>query len=85
MKTRNKIKVCHVLTDSAVGGAGRAVAELISATDRERFAPGKRISAGPSTILAYPGTRVKKTGNFFKKIHKQNGKGLDKSPAAVLC
>lgn len=38
MKTRNKIKVCHVLTDSAVGGAGRAVAELISATDRERFA-----------------------------------------------
>ena len=32
MKTRNKIKVCHVLTDSAVGGAGRAVAELISAT-----------------------------------------------------
>ncbi len=38
MKTRNKIKVCHVLTDSAVGGAGRGVAELISATDRERFA-----------------------------------------------
>lgn len=38
MKTRNKIKVCHVLTDSAVGGAGRAVAELILATDRERFA-----------------------------------------------
>lgn len=38
MKTRNKIKACHVLTDSAVGGAGRAVAELISATDRERFA-----------------------------------------------
>lgn len=38
MKTERKIKVCHVLTDTNIGGAGTALVNLLTACDRERFA-----------------------------------------------
>lgn len=38
MMPERRIKVCHVLTDTNIGGAGKALAALISAADRERFA-----------------------------------------------
>ena len=72
MKTERKIKVCHVLTDTNIGGAGTALVNLLTACDRERFAF--------SVVLPYGSAAaplVEKTGTDIIFAH-----GIADRPAA---
>ncbi len=62
--TQRKIKVCHVLTDTSVGGAGKALEVLISAIDRERFALSVVLPRGSAVrgLLDIPGVSITEAG-----------------------